>query len=84
MMLKDTSKRKINYEFNNYFKYDSIGGEKPFLFSGDVDPRLPAMEYVIGVEIGGAIKVFPLSTLESGAVINSKIGDENIVLFLQS
>ncbi len=53
----------------------------PFLFSGDVDPRFPAMEYVIGVENGRAIKAFPLSTIESEGVINSKVGDKNIVMF---
>ena len=74
-------KHKVNYEHNNYHKYDSLGVEKPFLFYGKVDKRLPAMEYIIGVENGSAKKAFPLSTLESKRVINSKVGDKNIVVF---
>jgi len=70
-----------NYEKNNYVKYDSPDNTIPFLFSGKIDNRLLAMEYVIGVEKGDKQKVFPLSALRQAGVINSNIGEENIVLF---
>lgn len=69
------------YGINPYVKYDSLGVQKPFLFFGTVDPRLPAMEYVIGIENGNNHKAYPLSTLETLKVINDKMGNENIVLF---
>jgi hypothetical protein len=69
------------YNVNPYVKYDSLGTEKPFLFFGDVDPRLPAMEYVIGIEKDSRAKAYPLRTLKTEKVINDKMGNDDIVLF---
>ena len=75
------SREQKQYGINPYVKYDSLGVKQPFLFFGTVDPRLPAMTYVIGVENGGSRKAYPLSTLKTLKVINDNIGNENVVLF---
>ncbi|NOR87094.1 MAG: DUF3179 domain-containing protein [Bacteroidales bacterium] len=78
--IEDTT-YKTHYEINNYVHYDSIGSEKPFLFFNQVDPRLPAMEYIISIESDQIIKSFPLSTLQTEKVINNQVGSKDIVLF---
>ena len=69
---------------NPYQGYDS--GD-PFLFSGEIDDRLPATERVLGytsrsddetISIG-----YPFSILSEEIVINDTIGEDQIVVFWQ-
>lgn len=47
-----------------------------------IDPRLPAMSFVFGVEIKGEACAYPLSALEQTPVINDAVGGEPLaVLF---
>ncbi len=81
MLPDEDSGQLAQYNFNPYVKYDSLGIKQPFLYFGPVDGRLPAMEYVIGLENGTKHKAYPLRILKERQVINDKIGDENVVLF---
>lgn len=68
------------YGRNPYRGYDRFG-DKPFLFNDPVDPRLPAMERVLGIMLNGKIRVYPLTALSSQPVINDEVGSEPVVVF---
>ena len=68
------------YGRNPYRGYDRIG-DSPFLFDDAVDPRLPAMERVLGVAIGDQIRVYPFTALAAVRILNDRIGHEPVVVF---
>jgi len=68
------------YGKNPYRGYDRVG-DMPFLFSDPVDPRLPAMERVLGVSSGGKSRIYPFSALAAQRVVNDRIGAEPIAVF---
>lgn len=68
------------YGRNPYRGYDQVG-QNPFLFHDPVDTRLPAMERVLGVSIGGRHRVYPFSALDSRPVINDVFLERPIVVF---
>ena len=68
------------YGKNPYRGYDRIG-DRPFLFNDPVDPRLPAMERVLGVARNGKVRIYPLGALASAPVINDEVGGEPVVVF---
>lgn len=67
------------YGRNPYRGYDRIG-QNPFLFSDPVDPRLPAMERVLGASVGAGHRVYPLSALESTPVVNDEFRGRPVVV----
>jgi hypothetical protein len=70
------------YGENPYVGYDGEGNS-PFLFRGSVDRRLPAMERVLAVELGGEARAYPFSALAKGAptAVNDTVGGEDVVVF---
>lgn len=66
------------YGTNPYEGYDQSA--KPFLYDGPIDPRLPAMERVLGVISGTDARAYPYTLLEKYAVINDNIGGKPIVV----
>lgn len=72
-----------NYGSNPYTNYDSTSG-RPFLYSGELDDRLPATERVVGVEIGDEVMAYPFSTLEEIQVVNDEIGGVPIAVLHKS
>ena len=68
------------YEVAPYAGYDQDGRE-PFLFSGDVDPRLPSLERVLTIEIAGEAIAYPFSDLKRTPVINDVVGGRNVAVF---
>ena len=80
-----------SYGRNPYAGYDTIG-QSPFLFDGEEDPRLPAMERVVTVPLGdpadqqpgsgqGVDVAYPLSVLSEVGVINDRQGGQDLVVF---
>jgi hypothetical protein len=67
------------YGRNPYRGYDRVG-QNPFLFSDPVDPRLPAMERVLGVSVGEAHRVYPLSVLVTTPVVNDEFRGRPVVV----
>jgi hypothetical protein len=55
-----------DYGTNPYGGYDESA--TPFLFSGEEDPRLPPLTYVLGVIAGQDVVAFPFPTLRRAAV----------------
>ena len=75
------------YGENPYVGYDNIGSS-PFLFRGQIDGRLAAVERVVTVSLdpstgsGQAVDVaYPLSTLSEVGVINDSQGGRDLVVF---
>ena len=83
VLSRDTGHSR-DYGSNPYPGYDDIDNP-PFLFDGDVDGRLAAVERVLGVEAGNKVKAFPyFRLLESAqgtwAAVNSEVGAEPTVV----
>ena len=70
------------YGSNPYSGYDSA--TQPFLFRGDPDPRLPAMERVLHVTAGGAERIYPFGAFTDEPVINDEVGGEPVVVMSRS
>ena len=70
------------YGKNPYRGYDRIG-DIPFLFSDPLDPRLPAMERVLGVTQGGKTRIYPFTAIAATPIINDEVGGEPIAVFSQ-
>ncbi|MCP4009658.1 MAG: DUF3179 domain-containing protein, partial [Proteobacteria bacterium] len=60
--------------------YDNIN-QTPFLFRGELDPRLPPMERVMHIRSDEFEKLYPFSRLKQAGVVNDTLGDTQVVLF---
>lgn len=72
-----------SYGSNPYTGYDNLEG-RPFLYDGKLDARLNAMERVVGVEIGGALRAYPFSVVAETGAINDTLGGQPIVVLHKS
>jgi hypothetical protein len=70
-----------SYTMNPYMDYEE--SSSPMLNRGDYDPRLPAMERVLGVHANGTVMAYPFSDLEDVGAVNDQIGGSAIVVFWQ-
>jgi hypothetical protein len=68
------------YGRNPYAGYDRID-QSPFLFSSAVDKRLPPMERVLSVSVGGKHRLYPLTLLEKHPVSNRELEGVPYVVF---
>jgi len=68
-----------DYGLNPYDGYDRIGNT-PFLFYGEIDPRLPAMERVVALRDGDRSLAIPLSALAEERVVEIEFGGAPIVV----
>lgn len=76
---RDTGHRRP-YGNNPYRGYDGID-KSPFLFRGELDPRLPPMERVIHIASDDADKLYPFSALKDAGVVNDQVGGTAVVVF---
>jgi hypothetical protein len=70
-----------SYTMNPYINYDE--SSSPMLSRGDYDPRLPAMERVLGVNVEGAVIAYPFSDLRNIGVVNDQLDNASVVVFWQ-
>lgn len=68
-----------SYGTNPYDFYDS--SSRPFLYSGEVDDRYPAMERVLAVVVNETNKAYPFSLISAEGVANDEVAGEPIVVF---
>lgn len=68
-----------DYGRNPYVGYDA--SVKPRLFRGKPDPRVPAMERLATVSIGGEDKAYSFSHLRRLRMIQDRVGGKEIVVF---
>jgi len=62
-----------SYATSPYAGYDSRAQPFDGFFRGTLDPRLPAMERVVGIEVGGVARAYPFDSLRARgnpAVVN--------------
>jgi hypothetical protein len=79
VLSKETGYNK-EYGKNPYVGYDDID-QKPFLFKGDEDERLPPNEKVIAVKSENVYKAYPYSITFEQKVINDKVGKMPVAIF---
>ena len=68
------------YGSNPYSGYDRPGSS-PFLFDGEEDPRLPAVERVVAIERGNAAWAVSFTALAEERVVEASVGGEDVVVF---
>jgi hypothetical protein len=83
VLSRDTGHSR-NYGENPYPGYDDVDSQ-PFLFSGETDGRLAAVERVLGVRVEGAVVAYPYFRLEENSkenatAVNDKVGGEPVVV----
>lgn len=71
-----------SYGSNPYTLYDS--NEAPFLFRGEPDERLFAVERVLGAVIAGEAVAYPFPLLAEQRVVNDTVGGQAVVVFWQT
>src|SRR5690606_17376415 len=69
------------YRTNPYERYSS--SSRPFLFEGELDPRLPATHQVLAGVIEGLPVAYPFSILSQERVVNDTIGATDVVALWQ-
>jgi len=79
VLSRETGHRR-DYGRNPYTGYDDIN-QTPFLFRGRRNERLPPMEKVVAIEIGGRFKAYPHSITRARRVIHDRVGPQEIVVF---
>jgi hypothetical protein len=70
-----------SYGTNPYTGYD--GTTQPFLFTGELDPRLPATEHVLGAAVGDDAAAYPFAELAQVGVINDTLSGLPVVAVWQ-
>jgi hypothetical protein len=68
-----------SYGRNPYTSYDST--QSPFLFTGEMDRRLPATERVVGLGTEDETKAYPFPVVAEAGAINDEFGGTPIVIF---
>ena len=81
VLSRDTGFRRP-YGENPYVGYDAVG-QIPFLFEGQLDQRLPAMERVVTISAGGEDVAYPFSVLQAQRVVNDTVGGVPVVIFFR-
>lgn len=69
-----------SYGRNPYAGYDDIS-QRPFLFRGPKDGRLPPMEKVVAVSLGHKDKAYPHSVTRKQRVVHDEVGGQPVVVF---
>ena len=68
------------YGQNPYAGYDDID-KKPFLLRGETDDRLPPMEKVVAVSLGGVDKAYPHRVTKNKRVIRDTVAGHPLVVW---
>ncbi len=69
------------YGQNPYVRYDQQRGPIPRFFSGRRDGRLPAMERVVALELGGESVAYPFSSLAERKAVNDDVDGRPVAVF---
>ena len=68
------------YETNPYEGYSSR--PRPYgFFTGEPDPRFPALERVVGVTAGGEERAYPFSVISRAGAVNDAVGGVPVAVF---
>jgi Protein of unknown function (DUF3179) len=77
------AKGDLTHEYgkNPYVAYDDLGNEKPRLFFGEVDTRLPAMTRVVAVIVDKKYKVYRHNYIRKKGVLNDQFLSKSVAIF---
>ncbi len=75
---RNTGHRR-SYGANPYVGYDDTRSA-PFLYRGPADGRLPPMERVVTVSLGGEDVAYPFSVMDKVRVANDSVGGRTIIV----
>jgi len=70
-----------DYGRNPYAGYDS--SPRPFLYAGTPDPRLPALERVLGFVSGDKAVAYPMPLVAEAGVIEDNVAGQDVVVFYE-
>ena len=70
-----------SYGRNPYEGYDST--DRPFLYEGVLDARLPATERVVGISLNERARAYAFSALAKQGVVNDELAATPIVIFFK-
>ncbi len=70
----------IAYGSNPYEGYSSRSAPYPF-YTGEIDPRYPALERVVGVTEGGKATAYPFPLMSEIGVVNDYVGGIPVAVF---
>jgi hypothetical protein len=71
-----------SYGVNPSQSYDQLQ-LRPFLFRGELDPRRPPKERVVGIKLGEAARAYPWPVLAERRVVHDRLGDQELVILYQ-
>lgn len=66
------------YGVNPYGGYDTSA--RPFLFSGEIDERLAALERVVGIDLDGNIMAYSFTDASDAGAINDEVAGTSLVV----
>lgn len=67
------------YGRNPYRGYDAIDN-RPFLFDDPTDPRLPAMERVLAISLGGVDRLYPFALFRDRPLIHDSVAGTPVIV----
>lgn len=79
VLSEDTGFGVASYGINPYPYYDQAG-TRPFLFTGEIDPRLDALDRVVALDRDGEFFAAPFSVLQTERVANFTFADETLTI----
>lgn len=80
LVLSEDTGMGRSYGTNPYTGYDELGS-RPFLFQGEPDDRLPALERVVALRWDGGALAIPFPVITEAKVIEVAAGDTPVVVF---
>ncbi len=80
LVLSENTGMGRSYGTNPYTGYDELGS-RPFLFQGESDDRLPALERVVALRWENGALAIPFPAITEAKVIEVAAGDTAVVVF---
>lgn len=73
----------INYGTSPYPNYENIENKNLMFYNGSIDSRLPPLERVLEIKIGGISKLYPYSICKTEQIIIDSVNLTPIVIFFE-
>lgn len=77
-LVLETPSFRRQYGANPYRGYDT--SSSPFLYDGEIDERLPALERVVGVDLDGEVTAYSFADASEAGVINDELAGTPLVV----
>ncbi len=81
LALSEDQEFGYRYGQNPYAGYSSAKAPIPSFFHDVLDPRLPALSRVVGVDEGGVVKGYAFDGLQAAGAVNDVVGGVPVAIF---